>query len=186
MPSSEELSERNPRNIWSQKERKPCPSDGTRGKAALTEGVRPRWWWGGRTATWKGLILVKRKIFALPLKWKEGWIHSGSMMYFGRGFLTSSQWNHFLLSKLLNIIFHNFRLGGIISYCNYCLQELHQSEMQAQGWLALGCVPKCCCHVILQQFQNLQLYNSAKLSAYASLPVSPSGKTWQQKWLQSS
>ena len=62
----------------------------------------------------------------------------------GGKFLESCQQNHFLLSKMVNVIFHNFRLGGIISYCNYCLQELHQSGGQTHGCISLGSVPKSC------------------------------------------
>lgn len=61
----------------------------------------------------------------------------------------SCQQNHFLLSKMLTVIFHNFRLGGILSDGNYCPQESHHSGAQAWGWFVLGCVPTFCCHAIL-------------------------------------
>lgn len=46
---------------------------------------------------------------------------------------------------MLSAIFHNFPLGGIISCCNYCLQELHQSEGAGTGQVCCG----LCAHSLL-------------------------------------
>lgn len=69
----------------------------------------------------------------------------------GGEFLESCQQSCFLLSEMVNVIFHNFRRGGIISYCNYCPQELHQSGGQNHGCFSLGCVPKSCRRVALER-----------------------------------
>ena len=105
----------------------------------LTERMRP-WSHSER------FNYTEKEYSCLPMEQQEEYVHSGSVVYLGSGFLQSCQQNHFLLSKMLNVIFHNFTLGGMISYCNYCLQELHQSEGQAQGWFAVGWVPAVCCH----------------------------------------
>lgn len=118
------------------------------GKDGFTEGGRP-WRWQGGTQHLRRLIRVKRNVSPLPVRWKEGWTHSGSMLYSGSGFLLSCLQNHFLLSKMLTVIFRSFGLGGIISDRGSCLQESRHSAVRARGWFALGRVPRFCCHAIL-------------------------------------
>lgn len=130
------------------------------------DGSKERWvnckepsrWQGGRCTMQKDLILMKRIHFPVPVKSEEIWIcaYIQRPWCFGRmegPSIKSCQQNHFLLSKMLNVIFHNFHHGAIISYCSDCLQELHQRESR-QSWFSLGRLPTSCCHVILQQFQK--------------------------------
>lgn len=106
----------------------------------LTERMRP---WSHS----EGFNSTEKEHSSLPMEQQEECVHSGSVMYLGSGFLKSCQQNHFLLSKMLNAIAHNFPLGGVISYRGYCLWELQKVEGRpTQGWLAVGCVPTVCCH----------------------------------------
>lgn len=93
-----------------------------------------------QTATQKGLRLVERNICPLPRKRKAGWIHSESMIYFGSRSLKSCQQTHFLLSKMFNVISHNFHLGVLFPIAiTVCRNYIKVQYRRRAGFLWAAC-----------------------------------------------
>lgn len=86
-----------------------------------------------QTATRKGLRLVKRNICPRP-RTQDGYIQS---LYFGSRFLKSCQQTHFLLSKMFNVIFHNFHLGVLFPIAiTVCRNYIKVKYRQRAGFLS--------------------------------------------------
>lgn len=88
-----------------------------------------------QTATQKGLRLVKRNICpVLGRGRQDGYIQR---LYFGSRFLKSCQWTHFLLSKMFNVIFHNFHLGVLFPIAiTVCRNYIKVKYRQRAGFLS--------------------------------------------------
>ena len=128
----------------------------------------------------EGFNSTEKAHSSLPMEQQEECVHSGSVIYLGSGFLQSCQQNHFLLSKMLNAIVHNFPLGGMISYCNYCLSELQKVKGRHRAGLPWAVYPQSAATEYCSNFRADD-FIVLKVKASASFPVPYSGNTWQPK-----